>query len=372
MMKKFKKAAAMASSMLVLTFGMTVLNSNAALWPNGDEYQQGLEEINSIKRYISYPELCDTMTELAFHLDDKGVYGMSAFTGRVANVWFDNDNTDVYEYFIIDYATNDALFIDVDVVDTDVVTEEILKQEVQEIIDGIGLSDMIADIVVYHLTDYDEENKVEYLTSTFHVRVEFSNENHDENYRDFREITSSLKERYDVTKAEARIDFHEFKNGYFYSGYDFGNLSEAEVQETNESFAENNFNVHVQKEKHRYSGKEIYVTSEEDIINMTIPERYEFATFMYRNYGEEVYGCDQGLLNMPQTLDLLNLSGDADCDDKVTINDAVLIMQSIANPDKYQLTEQGIVNADVFGDGDGVTISDATAIMEMVASHMYE
>ena len=54
--------------------------------------------------------------------------------------------------------------------------------------------------------------------------------------------------------------------------------------------------------------------------------------------------------------------GDADESGEVNINDAVLIMQSIANPDKYKLTEQGKLNADVIDNGNGVTNSDALAI----------
>ncbi len=54
--------------------------------------------------------------------------------------------------------------------------------------------------------------------------------------------------------------------------------------------------------------------------------------------------------------------GDADLDGEVNINDAVLIMQSIANPDKYKLNEQGKLNADVVDNGGGITNSDALAI----------
>ena len=54
--------------------------------------------------------------------------------------------------------------------------------------------------------------------------------------------------------------------------------------------------------------------------------------------------------------------GDADEDGEVNINDAVLIMQSIANPDKYKLSEQGKVNADVVDNGGGITNGDALAI----------
>ena len=54
--------------------------------------------------------------------------------------------------------------------------------------------------------------------------------------------------------------------------------------------------------------------------------------------------------------------GDADESGDVGINDAVLIMQSIVNPDKYQMSEQGKVNADVVDNGNGITNADALAI----------
>ncbi len=59
------------------------------------------------------------------------------------------------------------------------------------------------------------------------------------------------------------------------------------------------------------------------------------------------------------------LSGDTNCDNDVTIADAVLIMQNIANPDEYKITLQGMANADVTGDGDGITLNDAFVIQEM-------
>jgi len=56
--------------------------------------------------------------------------------------------------------------------------------------------------------------------------------------------------------------------------------------------------------------------------------------------------------------------GDANCDGEVNMADAVLIMQSINNPDKYKLTAKGEKNADVFGTGDGITNKDALAIQK--------
>ena len=64
--------------------------------------------------------------------------------------------------------------------------------------------------------------------------------------------------------------------------------------------------------------------------------------------------------------------GDANCDGSVSMADAVLIMQSIANPTKYgikgtdtsHITEKGMDNGDVSNRGDGITNKDALAIQK--------
>lgn len=56
------------------------------------------------------------------------------------------------------------------------------------------------------------------------------------------------------------------------------------------------------------------------------------------------------------------LLGDANEDGEVTLADAVLIMQCLANPESYSLTPQGAKNADVANIGDGVTSTDALGI----------
>ena len=58
------------------------------------------------------------------------------------------------------------------------------------------------------------------------------------------------------------------------------------------------------------------------------------------------------------------LYGDANLDGKVDVSDAVLIMQSLANPSKYKLSEQGSKNGDVQGNEDGITSKDALAIQK--------
>jgi len=61
------------------------------------------------------------------------------------------------------------------------------------------------------------------------------------------------------------------------------------------------------------------------------------------------------------------IKGDANCDGKVTAADATAILQALGNADKYGLTDQGKINADVYGNGDGVTPMDALEIQKFDA-----
>lgn len=66
--------------------------------------------------------------------------------------------------------------------------------------------------------------------------------------------------------------------------------------------------------------------------------------------------------------------GDANCDGGINMGDVVLIMQSIANIDKYgvngsdksHITAVGLLNADVFENGSGITGNDALAIQKFL------
>ena len=60
------------------------------------------------------------------------------------------------------------------------------------------------------------------------------------------------------------------------------------------------------------------------------------------------------------------VAGDANLDNNLTIADAVAILQSIANKDKYELKPQGKLNADVDGES-GVTANDALMIQKVDA-----
>ena len=68
--------------------------------------------------------------------------------------------------------------------------------------------------------------------------------------------------------------------------------------------------------------------------------------------GEQISGAKVDIYN--------SLQGDANCDNNLDLADAIYIMQTLANPNKYMISEQGRFNADM--DGDGLTVGDAQAI----------
>lgn len=65
----------------------------------------------------------------------------------------------------------------------------------------------------------------------------------------------------------------------------------------------------------------------------------------------------------PSTPDSDIVWGDANCDGVVEIADATLILQYLTNKDEYQLTDKGMINADVDGE-EGVTAGDALVIQQ--------
>ena len=59
-----------------------------------------------------------------------------------------------------------------------------------------------------------------------------------------------------------------------------------------------------------------------------------------------------------------SLYGDTNCNGEVLLNDAVLILQHLGNPDAYPLSDEAKSNADVSNTGDGITNKDALAVQK--------
>lgn len=64
--------------------------------------------------------------------------------------------------------------------------------------------------------------------------------------------------------------------------------------------------------------------------------------------------------------------GDANVDGSVDISDAVSILSYVSNVSKYPLTEQGLLNADVNLNGDGISDSDALAVQRYISNVISE
>lgn len=83
----------------------------------------------------------------------------------------------------------------------------------------------------------------------------------------------------------------------------------------------------------------------------------------------ELFSYDYGYTSIADTYEI-NLfdyvEGDANIDSTLNIADSVAIMQSIANPDKYELSPQDRFNADI--DGNGLTTGDALEIQKQLSN----
>lgn len=64
--------------------------------------------------------------------------------------------------------------------------------------------------------------------------------------------------------------------------------------------------------------------------------------------------------------------GDANCDGKVEIADAVQIMSYVSNSTAYPLSPQGLINSDVYANGDGISNMDALSVQKLLANILSE
>ena len=90
--------------------------------------------------------------------------------------------------------------------------------------------------------------------------------------------------------------------------------------------------------------------------------RTSFEVTVVEGSGTTTYTT--GLSGTEKNTEDIVMYGDANADGKVSVADAVAILQYIANKDKYGLRGQGLDNADCYNPGDGITAMDALAIQK--------
>ena len=102
-----------------------------------------------------------------------------------------------------------------------------------------------------------------------------------------------------------------------------------------------------------------------DYAHYVLPEEVAVADALADD-GDQV--ASTGIRSIKQFMSKIAIfkprSGDANCDGTLDMSDVVIIMQTLANPNKYVLSDEGRYNADICSTGDGITLKDAFLIQQ--------
>ena len=211
-------------------------------------------------------------------------------------------------------------------------------------------------------------------TDNYDCTVTFKNDKEEYDRID----SKTAKKLYEVLKDYASaFEYRYDQYIYNYSAYDYLTGYEAKQysfpieEKLNEYLKSNDIKASILKYsscEETFLGNEsvgdtFFIVPDEDI---TVMEHYRLAKSIAEKTGISPSGVsptDTGGKVEGITINADDyIKGDSNCDGTVDMSDAVLIMQSIANPSKYKLTTQGSFNADT--DGDGITSGDALSIQK--------
>ncbi|SFX30225.1 hypothetical protein [Ruminococcus sp. XPD3002] len=144
-------------------------------------------------------------------------------------------------------------------------------------------------------------------------------------------------------------------------------INEKEITEKlDEYLKDNNVKAALVKQSERNT---LRIVPDDDL---SFTEHYDLAQDIKDKTGLMPYGfSDTGVPPIiGKTIHLNNyVNGDANCDKGVGLADALAILQYVANAEKYPLTTQGLFNADIVGEGDGITPLDALEIQKWDANY---
>ncbi len=182
---------------------------------------------------------------------------------------------------------------------------------------------------------------------------------------DAEELFNAISELGEITSCEFYGDqvYPEFG---FISGYRY-NLSLEDAQDIpailQEYFDEKGLDFEIKIDS-GWSDKS-QMCSLKPTREMTSQEIAQLYTVIYKDLGLKPEVMYETSMSNTKSLNLCKTDGDANTDDELDIADATLILQFLTNKDEYDLTEQGVYNADF--DKDGITAADALTIQQMVA-----
>ena len=255
----------------------------------------------------------------------------------------------VFEYWILDGGYPDILSFDID--------ETVDEETLNKIIAGV-----CPDAEYIEIKSYDDNStsvKIAGVDPNIHERFNVYEEmrKKDVTFERARILRDTLDKSYELTSFELKTCSSKPEKTLT----PITEYSTAYREKINNYISENNLDWNVIE----YPPADTIIISAGE--NLSAEETYKVA--------EQIYS-DLGLIPIiaiPETANVSedividmhnNIDGDANDDKELSIADAVSIMQAVGNPDEYALTPQGKFNADISGNYDGLTNSDALAVQK--------
>lgn len=277
-------------------------------------------------------------------LSDVLKCGNNSYIRNVKNAWYkENDNE--FAVYTVEQSVDDSYSFNINLAD---IEPEKFMDEFQK---KVGYNDKME----YSTFKYPDNTALS-------VDCVFKSDNHELNYMISEKAYTLLKEMASVTYFYAGFDRSEFNQvnmNCYVAVYD--NMKKTEYDSVYDLV---DHEMLMEKYGAVYNRKTRKIEFPKDITEKKKLECYKYFTDTFDGIISSEYIMSA---TEPTTIDFKNIDipyidKDSNCDSTVDMSDAVLIMQSIANPSKYKLTAQGSFNADT--DGDGITNTDALAIQK--------
>ncbi|MBP3760429.1 MAG: dockerin type I repeat-containing protein [Ruminococcus sp.] len=228
------------------------------------------------------------------------------------------------------------------------IDEKLIEQIIKEVDSGFVLT-------CFKTTSTDEYNCTVHLRDSSEQYAGIDSKTAKQLYNALSEYAVGFD--YEYGRYTYNTVTYEYLTGYdpFFYRDEF---TAEEIEEMlNDYVKNNNINAFVEQKS---DSQNIYLVPE----NTDIIEHYRLALDIFEKTGLRPDGVmPEGTDNISDgiIIDVANsVDGDANCDGATSISDAVAVLQYLANSEKYQLTEQGVFNADT--DCNGITGADAAYI----------
>ncbi len=338
-MKKRIISAFLSSAIVMSTLGSMTGSAILCLDTEGsDTYKERIENYN--EKYTSSPEL----TELAD----------AVFPENVKNVWVRSKENSVLSDCIVEVTFPDRVSYFSNELPQN--AEEI-EAFVNEIKAELGYEDLIK-------LSAGKDGLDKYSG----INLGFVEDNHQLNYMIAEKVYAIIKDKYEIRDINSIFASRQFLNRIVKRGLSFEGAADSELRDARMKEIYELVDHDMLKEKYRITLNEQGVLEfPEDV---TVIEKFECFKYFADNYNvtanyETLASNDSMTIGETDFSEINYLDGDANNDKLMSIADAAAIFQSLANPDKYQLSAQGKFNAD--SKGDGLTVDDAVRIQKKLA-----